>query len=126
MSTKGAWWGIPRSIWISTVDLMAYLSFLGLLATGLLLKFQLPHGRGTGATGRGNYGFPPERRGWTRLEWGELHFWVSVLFLCAIGFHLFLHSTWIQARFKGRRRWLALGLIGLTLGAVLLGLGFPM
>lgn len=99
---------MKRSTWISTVDVLAFASFLLLIATGLLIRYVLPpgsgdleaHGGGGRAAGR------PVALVWglTRHEWGSLHFWLAVLFLVVIALHLFIHWKWILVSFRGRDR----------------------
>jgi len=62
------------------------LLFLGLLFTGLLMAFGLPHGIGRDIT----------LWGLTRHDWGDIHFWVAVTFVAAIAVHFVLHWTWIR------------------------------
>lgn len=60
------------------------LAGLGLLMTGLLMEFVLPaHSRGATVWG------------WTRHDWGELHFWLALGVLGLIGVHLVLHWGWV-------------------------------
>lgn len=74
-----------------TLDWLAFLLFAALTATGLLLKFGLPHGGGGSAV-----------LSLTRHEWGDIHFWVSLSFLAVVAVHLVLHSTWIKAMTVGK------------------------
>ncbi|VFN08125.1 MAG: protein of unknown function (DUF4405) [Candidatus Kentron sp. G] len=74
------------------------------------MRYFLPHGRGrSGAI-------------WTldRHQWGDLHFWIALVLLAILAFHLFLHWRWIVSMVAGAPRkrsgWRALfgaaGLIG--------------
>ena len=69
--------------WILDVGL--FLAFLALLLTGLLMAFTLPPGSG-GAT----------VWGWTRHEWGDLHFWIALAALTLVATHLALHWNWVH------------------------------
>lgn len=95
------------------VDAVALVAFVLLAATGTLLEFVLPHGRGGDAIW-----------GLSRHDWGAVHFWIAVVFLTTIAVHFVLHWQWITCMVKGRpadgpqaRRRVALTLGG---GAVLL------
>lgn len=68
------------------VDLVAFLAVLALLATGILLRFVLPPG-----AGRGNWVV----WGFTRHEWGSVHFWIAVGAAVVFLIHVALHWTWV-------------------------------
>lgn len=97
---------MKRSTWISLIDILAFISFLLLIATGILLKYVLPPGSG---------GLETHGMGWkaashsislvwglTRHEWGTIHFYTSLCFLIVIAIHLFIHWRWIAVSFKGK------------------------
>jgi len=67
------------------IDLLATLSFLGMIATGYLLRFPLPPGSNQ----------THSLWGLTRHEWGDVHFWISVALLVIMLVHLALHWNWI-------------------------------
>ena len=71
------------------IDLISLLVLLALAATGLLLKYVLPPGS------RGGRGL----RLWdmTRHEWGDIHFWLSIVLAVLVIVHLALHWTWVCA-----------------------------
>lgn len=75
---------------IKLVDLLSFISLLSLISTGTLLKFTLPPRSGSASI----WGF-------TRHDWGDLHFYLSVTFLLIISFHLFLHGAFIKKVFTG-------------------------
>ncbi len=85
-------------------DVGAFLAFLSLLSTGLLLEFRLPSGSG----GHLPYGYghraldrPIETiLNLTRHEWGEVHFWIACCFVVVITIHLILHWKWIGSMCK--------------------------
>jgi hypothetical protein len=60
---------------------------LAMAATGLLLKFVLPPGS------RGGQGL--QLWGFTRHEWGDIHFWLSVAMGALFIVHVALHWTWV-------------------------------
>ncbi len=80
------------------VDLVAAFLFLGMMATGYILRFTLPPGT--------NKVF--NLWGLTRHQWGSIHFWLSLGFLGIVFLHIFLHWQWIvsviERRFHLRRR----------------------
>lgn len=126
---------MKRATWITIVDVLSFVSFLFLVATGALLRYVLPPGSG-GVAG-GGPGWRAASRpvdlvwGLTRHEWGGIHFWISVIFLVAIALHLLIHWKWIVVSFRGRdpggtRLQAGLGvgaLLGLLVLAVALVLG---
>lgn len=67
------------------IDLVAALSFLGMLATGYLLRFPLPPGSNK------IYSL----WGLTRHQWGDIHFWISLGLIVVMIIHLALHWNWI-------------------------------
>lgn len=105
-----------------TVDLLAFVGFALLAATGLVLNFALPPGSG-GPWGAGPGPGAAQRPvallwGLTRHEWGRVHFWTAVALMSVLAVHLFLHWRWIACMAKGQPRArsgfrLALGMFGL-------------
>ena len=73
-----------RSLIHYLVDVVLLLSVLTLVATGLLIYFVLPPGRGGDSV-------------WslTRHDWGEVHFWTSMVMLAAVVVHLAVNWTWV-------------------------------
>ena len=71
------------------VDTIGYLAFLVLLSTGIIMKFILLPGRDRVA------GDPSSLMGYGRHDWGEIHFWASIVFVSAIVIHLLLHWKWL-------------------------------
>ncbi|MBV1922795.1 MAG: DUF4405 domain-containing protein [Flavobacteriaceae bacterium] len=76
------------------IDIVAFIAFLLLTTTGVLLRYILPPGSGKHSTI------------WNldRHEWGGIHFWISVTFFSILALHLFLHWRWILSLVKGRPR----------------------
>lgn len=69
-------------------DLVTFLALLAVALTGLLLKFVLPPGssrEGLVLLGMG------------RHDWGEVHFWSTVVLGGALLLHIALHWTWVCA-----------------------------
>ncbi len=67
------------------IDLIAVLLFLGMIATGYLLRFALPPGSDTTLV----------LWGCIRYQWGNLHLWISLGFLAVLVVHIALHWNWI-------------------------------
>ncbi len=63
------------------IDSVAFCGFVLLTSSGVLMRYLLPPGSGRSAT----------IWGMDRHEWGDLHFWISMLFLLILSTHLFLH-----------------------------------
>lgn len=76
------------------VDAFAFVCFVFLTTTGILMHYILPPGTG-GA--RSTWGLG-------RHDWGAIHFWLAVAFLAALAVHLILHWRWITAMVRGRSR----------------------
>jgi mono/diheme cytochrome c family protein len=67
------------------IDIVAALLFLGMIATGYLLRFPLPPGSNKSLS----------LWGYTRHQWGDIHFWISLGLLVVLVVHLMLHWNWI-------------------------------
>lgn len=67
------------------IDIAAVFLFFGMLATGYILRFPLPPGS--------NKTF--SLWGYTRHQWGDVHFWISLGLLVVLVIHLVLHWNWI-------------------------------
>lgn len=86
------------------LNLLLYLSFCAMIGTGLLMAFRLIPGN------RGGRGL--EVWGWSRHEWGDLHTWISYLFIALVVLHLVLHWAWLAKCAASGHLWrLVLGLI---------------
>lgn len=101
------------------VDILAFLLFLVMTSTGLLLHFMLPPRSGRFAS----------ILGMNRHDWGEFHFWVAVGLFSTLMVHLVLHARFIKFLFRGGaaqpdRIRLVLGLIGLVVVLILLIMPF--
>jgi hypothetical protein len=87
------------------IDAATFVAFLLLLSTGLLLQYQLPVGSG-GLEGRGAGHGAGDREisllwGWTRHEWGHIHYWIAGVLVAVLATHLILHWKWIVCVVKG-------------------------
>jgi len=91
------------------IDIVAFIGFVALTTTGVLLRYILPPGSGHYSTI------------WSlnRHEWGDIHFWISMVFFLVLTFHLVLHWNWIVSVITGRPRVgsgyrVGLGVVGLV------------
>jgi hypothetical protein len=97
------------------VDAVAFVGFVFLVSTGVLMRYVLPPGSGKRTL----------VWGLDRHDWGALHFWIAAAFLAVLALHLVLHGRWILSVLRGRPRQgsaarVALGSVGL-LAVVALG-----
>ncbi len=76
---------MKRTTWNLLIDLLAAAVFLGMLATGYIIRFPLPPGTNKSFT----------LWGLARHQWGEIHFWISVGLLVVLLVHLALHWNWM-------------------------------
>jgi mono/diheme cytochrome c family protein len=67
------------------IDIIAAFLFLGMIATGYLLRFPLPPGSNKTLS----------LWGYSRHQWGDVHFWISLGLLVVLIVHLVLHWNWI-------------------------------
>ena len=74
-----------RTIANIIIDIIAAFLFLGMIATGYLLRFPLPPGSNKTLS----------LWGYTRHQWGDVHFWISLGLLVVFVVHLVLHWNWI-------------------------------
>jgi uncharacterized membrane protein len=74
-----------RTIANIIIDIIAAFLFLGMIATGYLLRFPLPPGSNHTLS----------LWGYTRHQWGDVHFWISLGLLLVLLVHLVLHWNWI-------------------------------
>jgi len=91
------------------IDVIAFVGFVILTTTGVLMRYILPPGSGRYST---IWSFD-------RHQWGDLHFWISVVFFSILILHLVLHWRWIRCVVTGRPREgsgfrVGLGIVGLT------------
>jgi len=94
---------MKRSTLNFIVDLVSFLNLIGLAFTGIIIKFVLPPG--TGGRGRQLHegaGREHIKALWSmgRHEWGDIHFYLAVLFVVLMAVHIILHWNWIKSYFK--------------------------
>ncbi len=75
------------------IDSVSFFAFVLLITTGVLMRYLLPPGSGRIST----------IWGWNRHDWGDIHFWIAVIFLSILALHLILHWDWVVCRIKGRQ-----------------------
>jgi len=102
------------------IDLLAAVFFLGMLASGYIMRYPLPPGA------HADYYL----WGLNRFQWGDLHYWISIGLLGILLVHVALHWQWVASvigrRFRlagsgGVPRWgSAVISIALVLGALCL------
>lgn len=99
------------------LNLLLWLITCALAGTGLLMALRLPPGS------RGGRGL--SALGMTRHEWGDVHTWLSYVFLVLVFLHLAVHWRWLW-QFASRRRALpVIAGIGVGLGLCLALLLLP-
>ena len=76
---------------IKILDLLSFVALTLMLSTGVILKFTLPPRSG------GN-----EVWGLTRHDWGNIHFYLSVVFLLFMSAHLVAHAKFIKSVIMGK------------------------
>lgn len=85
------------------VDLVSFICLLGLVFTGFIIRAVLPPG--TGGQGRQLHeglGREHIKTFWSmsRHEWGDVHFYLAVVFVVLVLVHIILHFSWIKNYFK--------------------------
>lgn len=76
------------------IDVIAFIGFVVLTTTGILMRYILPPGSGYYST---IWSFD-------RHEWGSIHFWISVVLFSVLSLHLILHWRWIANVVTGQPR----------------------
>jgi hypothetical protein len=109
------------------IDSAAFLAFLVLVISGLVIRYSLPPGTG-GREGGG----ATVLWGLDRHEWGDWHFWFALIMLGLLALHVVQHWRWIVAMVRGRqperadfRMKVGLVALGVLAVAVLLPLLWP-
>jgi len=80
---------MTRTAFNFLIDTLLLVLIVSLAATGLLLRYVLPPGS------RG--GSDLSLWGWTRHEWGDLHFWIALALAALLVLHVALHWSWVCA-----------------------------
>jgi uncharacterized YccA/Bax inhibitor family protein len=110
---------MKRSTLILFIDVVAFISFVFLTSTGILLHYLLPPGSGRWSS----------IMGLNRHDWGDIHFWISFVFFAVLAVHLVFHWRVLKNMIRGRAPEdstfrMALGVLGLV--AVLLLAAAPL
>lgn len=122
---------MKRTHFNALIDAAAMLGFMLLASTGFVLQHQLPPGSGElygRGVGRGAMQRPVELLwGWTRHEWGAVHYWLAWILLIVLSVHLILHWKWIVSMVRGTKSeasgWrFALGLFAFATATILVSL----
>ncbi len=97
-----------RSTLILLIDIVAFIGFVFLTTTGILLHYLLPPGSGRWS----------EIWSLGRHDWGAIHFWIALAFFAILSLHLFLHWRVVAGLLRGHRpeqmNWrIVLGLLAL-------------
>jgi hypothetical protein len=86
-----------------TIDLVSFINLLCLIFTGLIVKYILPPGSGgQGRLLHEGLGREHIKQFWhmSRHDWGNIHFYLAVLFVILMTVHIILHWAWIKKSFK--------------------------
>ena len=99
---------MKKSNLITLIDIAAFICFIFVVTTGVLMRYVLPP----------RSGHSIEIFGMSRHEWGDIHFYITFIFLAILSAHLILHWRFIRNVFHGRIKEagisrLFLGLVGL-------------
>lgn len=81
---------LRRSTLNVLVDVVTLLAIFVMVATGLVIRFVLPPGTG-GGHGEGGLAL----WGYGRHDWGDVHFWTSVVLAVLLVVHVALHWSWV-------------------------------
>lgn len=76
------------------IDSIAFVLFVGLIATGLFVRYVLPAGTGHSQA----------IWGLTRHDWGGVHFWIAVGLFASMAVHIFFHWKWVLSMVRGSGR----------------------
>ena len=100
---------------IKILDLLSFAALTLMLSTGVFLKFTLPPRSGG-----------DEVWGLTRHDWGNIHYYLSVVFLLFMSAHLVTHAKYIKSAILGKAQTekyyrIAVGILGVI---VLIALAF--
>lgn len=124
---------LKRPVWNMVIDVISLVVFTTMISTGLIVKSVLPPGSGRvdmvlGSHGRGHQSIDLFM-GLARHAWGQIHFYISLVFLILLVIHLALHWNWILSMLWGtksnpqpiQRKFLTLGVVAF----IVLVLSFP-
>ena len=85
------------------IDLLSFLLLMGLVFTGVIIKYVMPPGTGGLArelhSGAGREHIK-EFVSLSRHQWGYIHFCISIVFVVLMLIHIILHWSCIKAYFR--------------------------
>lgn len=87
------------------IDFLGFINMLGLVGTGIILKWILPPGSGgQGREMHGGHGGEQIRQllGMGRHEWGDIHYVLALFFMALVLIHIILHWNWIKCYVTSR------------------------
>jgi hypothetical protein len=85
------------------VDFVSFINLVCLALTGFIMKYILPPGTGgRGCVLHGGGGREQIKQLWsmTRHQWGDIHFYLALLFVTLMVTHIVLHWSWIKSYLK--------------------------
>ncbi len=96
---------VTLNFWL---DVLLFLTFLGIAFTGSILKWVLPSRCGEGGGWRGGWGdaerLEEECSRWFlgvhRSQWLDIHFLLAVILVALVLVHFILHWNWILCSIK--------------------------
>jgi hypothetical protein len=83
-----------KGLFLFWTDVANLFAFGAVLATGVILKWVVPHG-GEGRGGGRGQGMSIAWLGMNRHEWGDVHFWIAATGIALLILHLAMHTGWI-------------------------------
>jgi hypothetical protein len=95
---------MTRSTFNFVIDSISFLDLIGMMVTGIIMKYILPPGTGglerqiSGGRGRAHI---KELLGMTRHEWGSIHTYLAIIFIILMVVHIIIHWAWIKSYIKG-------------------------
>lgn len=119
-----------KPFWNRVINALSLIAFCLMVSTGTVMKWILPPGSGrAGGRFAGHDGQGPRLLlGLNRHEWGDIHFYISIVFLVLLALHLVLHWNWIcvtawgtkQCPQSWRRKAATILIVGSILAALIL------
>jgi hypothetical protein len=89
--------GISKGKFLFILVILAFISFLLLAASGILLWVVIPKGSTGGGHGAGSVEYTLI---WDRHVWTDIHNWTSVAFIVVIILHIYMHWKWLWRQTK--------------------------
>ena len=102
---------------LRTANFALWLVFCLLAGTGLMLQYRLPPGS-RGGRGLSVWGF-------SRHEWGDVHFWAAVAMFALVVLHFILNWNWMRKIAASRKSWQLIAGFAIGFGLIALFLLLP-